>query len=287
MKTIEFRNLKRKRMKKNIFMLLILSIFMLFVGKSYSQDSKLRNKLNNFSICSKTITEVKYDKIVVNNLEDIYKKRDGLYVFSNVNIDLRNLPVEKRKDVFIRLLLPSIQVVQHEILNNREIVKKLKAKKELNETEKKYATMIFNKYKIPYGNWDELQSKMIIYPTSLILSQGAIESAWGTSRFFREGNNAFGIWSANPNEPRIPAKGSRGDFVPHLRRYNSLKDTVEDITLVISRSPAYSNARKMIWEGKSSYEIAGGLLQYSEEGYNYIKKIRNTLNHNNFEKYDV
>lgn len=127
---------------------------------------------------------------------------------------------------------------------------------------------------------------MIIYPTSLILTQGAIESAWGTSRFFREANNAFGIWSTNPNEPRIAAEGSRGNYKPHLKKYDTLKDTVEDITMVISRADAYKNVRKMIWQGKSAYEIVGGLTRYSEEGQEYVKKVRNTMRYNKFEKYD-
>ncbi len=273
MKEIKIKKLERKKMEKNIFHFVFLLVVMLFTFSSCSAQQRI-------------ITEVKYDKIVVNSVEDIYQKRDGLFVFSDINIDLRKIPSEKRKDVFVKLLLPSIEVVQQEVLNNREIVKKLKVKKELTESEKIYAEKLFKKYKTEYGNWNELESKMIVYPASLILTQGAIESAWGTSRFFREANNAFGVWSTNPNEPRIAAKGSRGDFTPHLKKYATLKDTVEDITLIISRSSAYSGARKMIWEGKSPYEIAGGLTKYSEEGKEYVKKVRSTLKYNNFHEYD-
>ena len=273
MKEIKIKKLERKKMEKNIFHFVFLLVVMLFTFSSCSAQQRI-------------ITEVKYDKIVVNSVEDIYQKRDGLFVFSDINIDLRKIPSEKRKDVFVKLLLPSIEVVQQEVLNNREIVKKLKLKKELTENEKIYAEKLFKKYRTEYGKWNELESKMIVYPASLILTQGAIESAWGTSRFFREANNAFGVWSTNPNEPRIAAKGSRGDFTPHLKKYDTLKDTVEDITLIISRSSAYTGTRKMIWEGKSPYEIAGGLTKYSEEGKKYVKKVRITLKYNNFHEYD-
>ena len=273
MKEIKIKKLERKKIEKNIFHFVFLLVVMLFIFSSCSAQQRI-------------ITEVKYDKIVVNSVEDIYQKRDGLFVFSDINIDLRKIPSEKRKDVFVKLLLPSIEVVQQEVLNNREIVKKLKVKKGLTEKEKIYAEKLFKKYRTEYGKWNELESKMIVYPASLILTQGAIESAWGTSRFFREANNAFGVWSTNPNEPRIAAKGSRGDFTPHLKKYATLKDTVEDITLIISRSSAYSGARKMIWEGKSPYEIAGGLTKYSEEGKEYVKKVRSTLKYNNFHEYD-
>lgn len=273
MKEIKIKKLERKKMEKNIFHFVFLLVVMLFTFSSCSAQQVI-------------ITEVKYDKIVVNSIEDVYQKRDGLFVFSDINIDLRKIPSEKRKDVFVKLLLPSIEVVQQEVLNNREIVKKLKVKKELTESEKIYAEKLFKKYRTEYGNWNELESKMIVYPASLILTQGAIESAWGTSRFFREANNAFGVWSTNPNEPRIAAKGSRGNFTPHLKKYDTLKDTVEDITLIISRSSAYTGARKMIWEGKSPYEIAGGLTKYSEEGKEYVRKVRSTLKYNNFHEYD-
>lgn len=273
MKEIKIKKLERKKMEKNIFHFVFLLVVMLFTFSSCSAQQRI-------------ITEVKYDKIVVNSVEDIYQKRDGLFVFSDINIDLRKIPSEKRKDVFVKLLLPSIEVVQQEVLNNREIVKKLKVKKELTENEKIYAEKLFKKYRTEYGKWNELESKMIVYPASLILTQGAIESAWGTSRFFREANNAFGVWSTNPNEPRIAAKGSRGDFTPHLKKYDTLKDTVEDITLIISRSSAYTGIRKMIWEGKSPYEIAGGLTKYSEEGKEYVRKVRSTLKYNNFHEYD-
>ncbi len=290
MEKIVIRKFINKKKKKNIMFLLILSVFILFATNTYPVKNptmiKKVHSENIIHIPQSVLTEVKYEKVQVNSIEDIYKKREGLFVFSHINIDLRELSAVKRKDVFVRLLLPSIEVVKTEILNNREIVKKLKVKEKLTDREKNYAENLFKKYKTEYGDWNTLESKMIVYPTSLILTQGAIESAWGTSRFFREANNAFGVWSTNPNEPRIAAKGSRGDFKPHLKKYDTLKDTVEDITLIISRSDAYKNARKMIWEGKSSYEIAGGLTRYSEEGQEYVKKVRNTMRYNNFDKYD-
>ena len=127
---------------------------------------------------------------------------------------------------------------------------------------------------------------MVIYPTSLILAQGGLESAWGTSRFFREWNNAFGIWSSSKAEPRIAAKSSRKTFTAHLRSYETLKETVEDICMLVSRADAYKNLRYYINEGKNVYEIAEGLIRYSEEGKVYIKKIKGTLKYNDLEKYD-
>ena len=56
--------------------------------------------------------------------------------------------------------------------------------------------------------------------------------------------------------------------------------------MIISRADAYKKVRKMIWENKSAYEIAGGLVNYSEERQEYVKKVRNTMRYNKFEEYD-
>lgn len=258
---------------------LLLGIFIMAMLFKYS-DKKVDDSI---------LRKVEYKKIEINSVADLYEKRDeeGLYVFSNEDLDLRKLSVEERKDAFVQLLLPAINVVHEEIKNDKEIIKKLEKKSGLTEEEKKYCENIFNKYRVKYGNWEELKSKMIIYPTSLILTQGAIESAWGTSRFFREGNNIFGMWSTNPNEPRIAAKGIRDNgFVPHLKKYETIKDSVADIVLTISRNDAYKKVRELINNEKPAPEIAYGLIKYSEEGEAYIKKVRSIMTKNDFLKYD-
>ena len=259
---------------------LFLGLFIMIILFKYS-DKKTEEDI---------LKKVAYKKIEITDVSDLYKDRDGegLYIFSNTELDFRELPSKERKDAFVKLLLPAINVVHEEIRNDKKIIKKLKTKTELTEKEKKYCENIFSKYKVKYGNWQELESKMIIYPTSLILTQGAIESAWGTSRFFREGNNIFGMWSINPSEPRIAANGSRENgFVPHLKKYETIKDSVADIVLTISRNDAYKKVRELVKKEKPATEIANGLIKYSEEGEEYIRKVRTTMAHNDFMKYDL
>ena len=43
-------------------------------------------------------------------------------------------------------------------------------------------------------SWPLLLNRVDVIPPSLALAQGANESAWGTSRFSKEGNNYFGQW---------------------------------------------------------------------------------------------
>lgn len=71
------------------------------------------------------LKKVEYKKIEVNDVADLYEKRDeeGLYVYSNSELDLRGLSSEERKDAFVQLLLPAITVVHEEIKNDKEIIK--------------------------------------------------------------------------------------------------------------------------------------------------------------------
>lgn len=245
--------------------------------------------LGTFLYGESSIPKVEYKKVELNSLEDIntWKNSNELYVFTNVNVDLRELSTITKKNTFIAILLPAIDVVNTEIKNNREIVKTLSQKENLTPEEQTYLENLFKTYRVEYGNFDELNYRLIIYPTSLILTQGAIESAWATSRFFREGNNLFGVWSTDPNEPRIPAKGVRDNgFVPHLKKYESVKDSVSDFVLNLSRNNSYKTLRKLLNENQPPQVVAQGLIKYSEEGEKYVKKVINTMNYNEFTKYD-
>ena len=267
-----------KRQKS--ILLIIISIF--FFNYNYVQSEKVD-----------ILKTIPYKTIEVNALSDISNisqniKNDELFVFSIKNFNLRTLPLKKRKEAFVQLLLPTIRVVHEEIKNEHNIIDQLKIKPSLSEKEKNYSSELFKKYKVKFGNWEELKSKMIIYPTSLILSQGAIESAWGTSRFFREANNIFGIWSTNPNEPRLAARLARSNgFVPHLKKYNTLKESVSDLIFTLSTKDVYKKVRELFQKGKSPSEITDGLTKYSEEGQKYIRKVKTTLKANNFIKYDI
>ena len=267
---------------KKFFLILLVTISTLAFNYNYTQVKK-----------DDIIKTVPYKTIEVNILSDISNvsqniKNDELFVFTINKLDLRNLNVPKRKEVFVQLLLPTIRVVHEEIKNQHNIIDQLKIKPSLSEKEKNYSTQLFKKYRVKFGNWEDLKSKMIIYPTSLILSQGAIESAWGTSRFFREANNIFGVWSTNPSEPRIAAKSSRSNgFVPHLKKYSTLKGSVSDLVLTLSKHNAYKKVRELSQKGKSSSEIASGLTKYSEEREKYTRKVKTTLRVNNFIKYDL
>ena len=89
MKVIKIKKLERKKIEKNIFMFLVLFIFFLFTIISYGSQKDLKNQADNFLSASKTITKVKYDKIVVNSDEELSIAEDitkFLCIYSHVTI---------------------------------------------------------------------------------------------------------------------------------------------------------------------------------------------------------
>ena len=75
------------------------------------------------------------------------------------------------------------------------------------------------------------------HPTSIVLAQAAIESGWGSSRFYKEANNVFGVWSYSENEPRIKAMEDREGKSVYVKKYDvypnplflTLKPLLEDL----------------------------------------------------------
>lgn len=268
--------------KKLVLFLGMFSLFFIFGFKNQ------KNFLNQTNIIKEV--EVKSEEKSVSNEinSDAIQKKEKNSNHVQKEVDLRELSSVERKKAFVEMLLPAINEVHEEIKENKAIVEKLAVKEELTPEEREFCEGLFKTYKVEYGNWKELQGKMVIYPASLILTQGALESGWGTSRFFREGNNIFGMWSTNPNEPRIAANGVRENgFVPHLRKYDTIEESVKDIVMTISVSDAYKTVRKLLNEDKSPSEVAYGLIKYSEEGTKYVEKVQKTLEYNEFEKYDI
>lgn len=233
--------------------------------------------------------KVEYKNLVAKSVKQVesMEKVDYLYNFTKIDFDLRKLNAQTRVRVFIDMILPAVKIVNMQNMNLKKKIKELSTQKTLTPTEQKFAKSIFKKYNVKYGAWDKLIKNIIIYPNSLLLAQAGLESGWGTSRFFREGFNIFGMWATNDKEPRIRAEHKRpnGKYV-YVRKYQSPIQAIQDFILNLSRNKAYVNLRKYIDENKTPYEIAQGLYNYSEQHQLYVWKIRRTMKSYNLTQYD-
>ena len=108
---------------------------------------------------------------------------------------------------------------------------------------------------VAYLNWTTDKQKRV--PISIIIAMAGIESAWGKSRFAREGNALFGVrtWDLD-NTPHMKALGNP-DAPWGVKKYETKCQSVKDMIDILNRHPAYKDFRiereKQLDIGKWNY----------------------------------
>lgn len=155
----------------------------------------------------------------------------------------------------------------------------------LSEAERKKIRDLARRYRVDGDPLDsaqaaaELLDKVDVVPVSLALAQAANESAWGKSRFAREGNNLFGIWTYDESQGIVPRNRQPGK--KHLvRRFDSIADSVRYYIFTLNSHPAYVELRAIRAERRDSgqpldgHSLADGLTRYSAKGEEYVRLIQ-------------
>ncbi|WP_162845500.1 glucosaminidase domain-containing protein [Labilibaculum antarcticum] len=132
----------------------------------------------------------------------------------------------------------------------------------------------------------ELKIRLKPHAASIVLGQAALESGWGSSRFFKEGNNVFGIWSYNAGEDRIQAFVGRDSTNIYVRSYSSIEESVNDYFQTIARVNAYKEFRQERLTIEKPLELIPFLNRYSELGEIYTDKLKQLIETNDLTKYD-
>lgn len=200
-------------------------------------------------------------------------------------VSLEYLPVAEKKQKYIDMVLPAILVAKLNLLNSQNEVKNLVSKdtSKISKKQKTFLQELLKKYKAK--NFDELLSRLNTHPNSIVIAQSAIESGWGTSRFFLEANNLFGVWSFNKSDDRIKAKSDREGKSTYLKKYKSLSGSIEDYFLTIGRGP-YKDFRSQRINTNNPYLLVTYLLSYSELREEYVKHLQHIIKKNDLTKYD-
>ncbi|MFO7606267.1 MAG: glucosaminidase domain-containing protein [Desulfurivibrionaceae bacterium] len=130
----------------------------------------------------------------------------------------------------------------------------------------------------------ELVRRVDLLPLSIILAQAAIESSWGTSRFAREGNNLFGVWTWG-EKGIVPE--SREDGENHkVAAYDTVLESVRAYILNLNRLAAYSELRRIRKYTMNPLKLADGLFYYSQRRNSYVWEIKDLIKFNNLTQYD-
>jgi len=191
-----------------------------------------------------------------------------------------NMTVAEKKKRFKALLVPAVESVYAELTQQyQEVSQLISDQSNPSKLEKMRVS-----YKAETN--DDLLIAVKPHPKSIALAQAAMESAWGTSRFFREANNIFGVWSFDKNEPRIAAGEKRGKKTIWVKKYPTIQAAVKDYYRVLARGDAFVEFRKLKMKESSPYELVKKLDRYSEKGDEYGKELSAMIRFNRFEKYD-
>ena len=203
--------------------------------------------------------------------------------YTNV-LSLASLSVVKKKKKFIELVLPGILIAKFENKKKREKVIALSNKKERSKEEQAYLDEMLKSYKAK--SLDDLKKRLLTHPTSIILAQASIECGWGTSRFFLEGRNIFGVWSFDSSKPRIKTKGTRNGKHIYVKKYATISEAINDYLKTLARGGPYARFRETRAKTKDPYTIIKTLDKYSELGEEYIAKMNKQIRYNELTKYD-
>ncbi|MGB5965325.1 MAG: glucosaminidase domain-containing protein, partial [Sulfurimonadaceae bacterium] len=132
-----------------------------------------------------------------------------------------------------------------------------------------------------------LLKRLRTHPVSIVIAQAALETGWGSSRFYREANNIFGIWSYNKNEPRIAAGVQRdGEKTIYVKKYANLEESIEGYYSMMSRGRAYKKFRDARLHTDNPFEIIPFLDHYSELRHEYVKRLYYVIKSNKFYELD-
>ena len=193
--------------------------------------------------------------------------------------------VHEMKKTFFNYLLPEINRKNNEI----QLIRKKVIGKELSNQE---LSKLYKKYRINEGfEIEALLEKIDIIPPSLVLSQAALESNWGRSRFAKFYHNYFGLWCFERGCGVIPKKRNKGD-THEVAKFSSPEKAIDFYYLSLNRNKSYEVLRKIRKNKRSEGQIMTGLSlsegldNYAEIGYEYVTRIRKIIIHNELSKFD-
>ena len=209
---------------------------------------------------------------------------------ASVPKDLNKLTsIHEKKTLFIRILLPIILKEQQRITKLRKQLIRLfeKSGNTLSIESNPWFASLINEYRIDKSLDSEAQKQLLLkridtLPVELIITQAAIESGWGTSRFAIEGNNLFGQWTFSEENGLVPDERQQGKT--HLvRKFDSLSNSIRSYLKNVNRNRAYQELRDARFDMRSkggkmnAVELASHLHRYSEKGEDYIEIVQRIL----------
>ena len=197
---------------------------------------------------------------------------------------------QKRKNLFIQIILPLIIEENNRIKLNRKKLFSILNKNHNSNAEKKWLNEKFKQYGVLNKDLSTLKVRMDMVPVSLAIAQAAKETGWGTSRFALEGNALFGQWTWS-GEGIKPADADH-NATHKVMKFKILKSSIRAYQRNLNTHSGYKEfrmARAALRDNRRNLDgliLATYLNKYAETGTEYVKIIKQIIKQNNLTDFD-
>lgn len=204
--------------------------------------------------------------------------------------DFKRFSGVEKKQAFFDFLRPLVETENRKLLEQRVLLNVLAKQPELTPVDLKWVTDLSGRYSAPFiddsrPDFDKLLRRVNTVPVDLALTQAAIESGWGTSRFARLGNNLYGHWCYKAGCGIVPLRRAKG-AKHEVRRFDTAQESVRAYLFNLNTHRAYqklrAKRRALVKAGKpvTGAALAVSLDQYSERGEAYVRDLLRFINTN-------
>ncbi len=207
--------------------------------------------------------------------------------------DIRS--VKEMKERFVALLLPHVLRANEVVLGERmkllQIQNLIKSDQRLTPADTTWVIALAERYRLKEVDIDELLLRVDAIPPSLALTQAAIESGWGRSRFALEGQALFGQWTMTPGAGIVPT-GRPADATYEIRKFASLGDSVHSYMRNLNSHRAYRRLRESRAEMRElgiepdGRSLSIHLYSYSSRGPDYVADVQQIMRTNDLYRFD-
>ena len=205
--------------------------------------------------------------------------------------ELKNIAsVKKRKDLFIKIVLPLVIEENTKIKLDRKKLFVILNKNNNSKNDIEWLKKKFKQYGVAKNDLTTLKIRMDEIPVSLAIAQAAKETGWGTSRFAQKGNALFGQWTWSGNG--IKPAAADNESTHKVASFKVLKASVKAYQRNINTHSSYKKFRKerAIQRdnfGKlNSLELVKYLDKYAETGIEYTKILSKIIKQNSLTDFD-
>lgn len=293
--------------------LVIFAFLPLLLGLAGCQNYQKNSSSAESATGTARDSQLRFEAISPQSRHDLHRYFSGYnYTWNTLKQGVPLLIVEKfpedfyqlaagteRTKIFFLTLLPMILLVNEEIALERHTLLELFSRHDRNEPlntgEIEQVAAAANYYKVNRDPLTDRRARLLLLnrldkiPPSLALAQAASESAYGTSRYARLGNNLFGEMDFTASAEGIMSldrsEGGKARIFP------TLLDSLRAYILNLNTHPAYQELRQIRAEmqirGKmvQGIELARGLRLYSTRKEAYIDDIRAIIVAHNLPKF--